>query len=186
MRDSIKKESVEWIKALGIGLIIFVVIRTFLFSNYVVEGESMMPTLEDGNKLVVNKIGYQVGELHRMDVVVFHANEDEDYVKRIIGLPGDTVEYKDDKLYINGEYQEEPYLDKFKEEMVGTKLTGDFTLEEITGKQTVPEGKAFVLGDNRRSSMDSRYFGFVDQEQIVGKVNMRYWPLNEFDVQFGD
>ncbi|EDL64064.1 signal peptidase I [Bacillus sp. SG-1] len=186
MRDSIKKESLEWIKALGIGLVIFVVIRTFLFSNYVVEGESMMPTLEDGNKLVVNKIGYQVGELHRYDVVVFHANEDEDYVKRIIGLPGDTVEYKDDKLYVNGKAQEEPYLDKFKEEMVGTKLTGDFTLEEITGKQTVPEGMVFVLGDNRRSSMDSRYFGFVDQDQIVGKVNLRYWPLNEFDVQFGD
>jgi signal peptidase I len=186
LRDSIKKESVEWIKALGIGLIIFVVIRTFLFSNYVVEGESMMPTLEDGNKLVVNKIGYQVGELQRFDVVVFHANEDEDYVKRIIGLPGDTVEYNDDKLYVNGEAQAEPYLAKFKEEMVGTKLTGDFTLEEITGKQTVPEGMVFVLGDNRRSSMDSRYFGFVDQDQIVGKVNLRYWPLNEFDVQFGD
>lgn len=186
MRDSIKRESLEWVKALGIGLIIFVVIRTFLFSNYVVEGESMMPTLEDGNKLVVNKIGYQVGELHRYDVVVFHASETEDYVKRIIGLPGDTVEYKDDKLYVNGESQPEPYLEKFKEEMVGTKLTGDFTLEEITGEQTVPEGKVFVLGDNRRSSMDSRYFGFVDQDQIVGKVNMRYWPLNEFDVQFGD
>ena len=186
MRDSIKQESVEWIKALGIGLIIFVVIRTFLFSNYIVEGESMMPTLEDGNKLVVNKIGYQVGELHRFDVVVFHANEEEDYVKRIIGLPGDTVEYKDDKLYINGEYQEEPYLEKYKKEMVGTKLTGDFTVEEITGKQTVPKGKVFVLGDNRRSSMDSRYFGFVNQEQIVGKVNLRYWPLNEFDVKFRD
>lgn len=114
MREEVKREGLEWIKALGIGLIIFIIIRTFLFSNYVVEGESMMPTLQDGNKLVVNKIGYHIGDLDRFDVVVFHANENEDYVKRIIGLPGDKVVYKDDKLYVNGEYYPEPYLEKFK------------------------------------------------------------------------
>jgi signal peptidase I len=184
LRDSVKKEGLEWIKAIAIGLIIFVVIRTFLFSNYVVEGESMMPTLQDGNKLVVNKIGYQMGDLHRFDVIVFHANESEDYVKRVIGLPGDKVEYKDDILYINGKKQSEPYLDRYKQEFTGDKLTGDFTLEELTGEKTVPEGKIFVLGDNRRSSMDSRYFGFIDEEQIVGKVNLRYWPLSEFDIEF--
>ncbi len=184
MKEEIKREGLEWIKALGIGLIIFIVIRTFLFSNYVVEGESMMPTLQDGNKLVVNKIGYQIGELHRFDVVVFHANEKEDYVKRIIGLPGDKIEYKNDKLYINGDYYPEPYLDKYKKQYIGSKLTGDFTLKEITEKQTVPKGKIFVLGDNRRGSMDSRYFGFVNKEQVVGKVDLRYWPLQEWDVQF--
>ncbi|MBM7586466.1 signal peptidase I [Bacillus pakistanensis] len=184
MRDSVKKEGLEWIKAIAIGLIIFIVIRTFLFSNYVVEGESMMPTLKDGNKLVVNKIGYQMGDLHRFDVIVFHANESEDYVKRVIGLPGDKVEYKDDELYINGKKQSESYLERYKKEFPGDKLTGDFTLEELTGEKTVPEGKVFVLGDNRRSSMDSRYFGFIDEEQVVGKVNLRYWPLSEFDIEF--
>ncbi|MBJ8206551.1 signal peptidase I, partial [Bacillus cereus] len=74
--------------------------RTFFFSTYVVEGKSMMPTLQDGNMLVVNKVSYQVGDLNRFDVVVFHANKKEDYVKRIIGLPGDHIEYKQDKLYI--------------------------------------------------------------------------------------
>ena len=146
MREEVKREGLEWIKALGIGLIIFIIIRTFLFSNYVVEGESMMPTLQDGNKLVVNKIGYHIGELDRFDVVVFHANEKEDYVKRIIGLPGDKIVYKDDKLYVNGEYYPEPYLEKFKQEYIGSKLTGDFTLQEITGEKTVPKGKIFVLG----------------------------------------
>ncbi|KMK96839.1 signal peptidase I [Rossellomorea marisflavi] len=184
MKEQIKKEGLEWIKALAIGLIIFIVIRTFLFSNYVVDGESMMPTLQDGNKLVVNKIGYQIGDLHRFDVLVFHANEKEDYVKRVIGLPGDTVTYKNDKLYINGKYYEEPYLDTYKAENSGGKLTGDFTLEELTGDKKVPKGKLFVLGDNRRGSEDSRYFGFIDREQVVGKVNLRYWPLNEWDVQF--
>jgi len=186
LKEQIKKEGLEWIKALAIGLIIFIVIRTFLFSNYVVDGESMMPTLQDGNKLVVNKIGYQIGDLHRFDVLVFHANEKEDYVKRVIGLPGDTVTYKNDKLYINGKYYEEPYLDTYKAESPGSKLTGDFTLEELTGEKKVPKGKLFVLGDNRRGSEDSRYFGFIDREQVVGKVNLRYWPLNEWDVQFKD
>jgi signal peptidase I len=184
LKEELKREGLEWVKALGIGLIIFVVIRTFLFSNYVVEGESMMPTLQDGNKLVVNKIGYQIGELQHFDVIVFHANEEEDYVKRVIGLPGDTVEYKDDKLYINGKYYEEPYLDKYKKQTINDKLTGDFTLKEITGEKTVPDGKVFVLGDNRRGSMDSRYFGFIDEEEVVGKVNLRYWPLSEWGVQF--
>jgi signal peptidase I len=80
VKEQIKKESIEWLKAFGIGMIIFIFIRMFFFSNYVVEGESMMPTLQDGNKLVVNKIGYHIGELHRFDVIVFHANKEEDYV----------------------------------------------------------------------------------------------------------
>ena len=102
MKEEIKKEGVEWLKAFAIGIIIFAFIRTFFFSNYIVEGESMMPTLQDGNKLVVNKIGFQIGELNRFDVIVFHANQEEDYIKRIIGLPGDTVEYRNDVLYLNG------------------------------------------------------------------------------------
>ena len=128
MNEKITKEGIEWLKALMIGLIIFIFIRTFFFSNYVVEGESMMPTLQDGNKLVVNKIGYQIGDLNRFDVIVFHANQEEDYVKRIIGLPGDTIEYRDDILYINGKKVKESYLEKYRKEALGGRLTGDFTL----------------------------------------------------------
>lgn len=184
MKEEIKKESLEWIKALAIGIIIFAFIRTFFFSNYVVEGESMMPTLEDGNKLVVNKIGYQIGDLDRFDVIVFHANEKEDYVKRIIGLPGDKIEYRDDQLYINDKKIDEPFLDIYRSEALGGRLTGDFTLTEITGEKTVPKGKLFVLGDNRLGSWDSRHFGFISVEQVVGKVDLRYWPLEEVAVTF--
>lgn len=180
--ESWKKESFEWLKALAVGVVIVLVVRIFLFSNYVVEGVSMQPTLQDGNKLVINKIGYQIGDFDRFDVIVFHANESEDYVKRVIGLPGDEVAYEDDKLYINGEYYEEPYLEEFKEE--GKRLTGDFTLEELTGETEVPEGQLFVLGDNREQSLDSRIFGFIDQDSVVGKVNLRYWPLDELDIRF--
>ncbi|RLQ97260.1 signal peptidase I [Falsibacillus albus] len=184
MQEKWKQEGFEWLKAFVIGLIIFVIIRAFFFSNYVVEGKSMMPTLQDGNKLVVNKIGYEIGSLHRFDVIVFHATKEDDYVKRVIGLPGDTIEYKNDILYVNGKPQKEPYLDKYKSEVMDGKLTGDFTLKELTNKEKVPKGKIFVLGDNRRNSMDSRIFGFVDESKVVGKVDLRYWPLKEWDVNF--
>ncbi|MFB6465255.1 signal peptidase I [Cytobacillus sp. Hz8] len=179
-----KKEGIEWIKAFGIGLIIFVFIRAFFFSNYVVDGESMKPTLEDGNKLVVNKIGYHLGEFHRFDVIVFHANKKDDYVKRIIGLPGDKIEYRKDQLYINGKEFAEPYLEKYRKDHRGGIITGDFTLNELTGSTVVPQGKLFVLGDNRLVSYDSRQFGFVNVDQIVGKVNLRYWPLDHMQTSF--
>lgn len=184
MKTEWKKEGIEWAKAFAIGLIIFAFLRTFFFSNYVVEGESMLPTLQNGNKLVVNKLGYEANDLQRFDVIVFHANKKEDFVKRIIGLPGDRIEYRDDHLFVNGRKLSEPFLDVYRKKTAGGKLTGDFTLEEITGEQTVPKGKLFVLGDNRLDSWDSRHFGFISSNQVVGKVDLRYWPLNEMNTHF--
>lgn len=184
MENGWKKEGIEWAKAFGIGIIIFAFIRTFFFSNYVVEGESMMPTLQNGNKLVVNKLGYEASDLQRFDVIVFHANEKEDFVKRVIGLPGDRIEYHDDHLYVNGRQIAEPFLDEYRKKAGGGRLTGDFTLKEITGKKTVPSGKLFVLGDNRLGSWDSRHFGFISAGQVVGKVDLRYWPLSEVNTHF--
>ncbi|WP_335870087.1 signal peptidase I [Bacillus sp. 2205SS5-2] len=181
MKEDLKREGKEWIKALGMGLILFVIIRLFLFDNYTVEGQSMMPTIKDGNKLIVNKIGYSVGNIDRFDIVVFHANDEEDYVKRVIGLPGDSIMYQNDVLYVNGKAQEEPYLEQFKKQYVYDKLTGDFSLEDETSEAVVPEGKLFVLGDNRRGSTDSRHFGFVDEDNVVGEVGLRYWPIDEWE-----
>ncbi|MEW8971230.1 MAG: signal peptidase I [Mesobacillus sp.] len=184
MKEIVKREGLEWIKAFALGMIIFIFIRIFFFSNYVVEGESMLPTLEDGNKVVVNKLGYETEDLERFDVIVFHANEEEDFVKRVIGLPGDKVEYREDVLFINGKKVEEPFLKQYREQSPVGYLTGDFTLQDLTGIERVPEGKLFVLGDNRLGSWDSRQFGFVSENQVVGKVNLRYWPLEEMDVSF--
>jgi signal peptidase I len=164
----------------GIGLSLILIIRFLLFTNYIVEGESMMPTLQEGNLLIVNKFG----NIKRFDIVVFHANAKEDYVKRVIGLPGDKIAYKNDVLYINDKPVEEPYLKPYKHKLIDGKLTGDFTLEEVTGEKTVPKGYIFVLGDNRLSSWDSRHFGFVKMSQIVGKVNVRYWPFDEIAIRF--
>lgn len=168
----------------GLGLSLLFTVRFLCFTNYMVEGKSMMPTLQEGNLLIVNKLSYQMGNIRRFDIVVFHANAKEDYVKRVIGLPGDRIEYKNDVLYINGKRIEEPYLQPYKQKLIDGKLTGDFTLEELTGQKTVPKGYIFVLGDNRLSSWDSRHFGFVKISRVVGKVNLRYWPFNKMAVRF--
>ena len=182
MKESVKKEGAEWIKAFALGMVIFVFIRIFFFSNYVVEGESMLPTLEEGNKVVVNKLGYETSDLDRFDVIVFHANEEEDFVKRIIGLPGDKIEYREDVLFVNDKKVSEPFLKQYRQDSPGGYLTGDFTIEDLTGSARVPEGKLFVLGDNRLGSWDSRQFGFISAEEVVGKVNLRYWPLKEMEI----
>jgi len=103
-----KNELWEWTKALLIAIGLAAVIRYFLFAPIVVDGHSMMPTLHNGDRMIVNKLG----KPERFDIIVFHAPEQKDYIKRVIGLPGDTVEYKNDVLYINGVAYEEPYLDK--------------------------------------------------------------------------
>ncbi len=174
-----KNEIWEWTKALIIAFAIAVLIRYFLFTPIVVDGDSMMPTLVDGDRMIVNKLG----ELDRFDIVVFHAPEGKDYIKRVIGLPGDYIEYKDDQLYINGKPVDEPYLDEYKSQLTEGTLTQDFTLQDIDPTlEAIPEGYVFVMGDNRRYSKDSRHIGIVSEEKIIGKTNIVFWPLSEMQV----
>lgn len=175
-----KNELWEWSKALLIAFGIAAIIRFFLFTPIVVDGESMMPTLKNGDRMVVNKIGYMVGEPHRFDIVVFHAPEQKNYIKRVIGLPGDRVEYKNDQLYINGKAIPEPYLDQYKSEITEGSLTDDFTLAETAAQvDKIPEGYIFVMGDNRRYSKDSRLIGLVAIDEIIGNTNLVFWPFDE-------
>lgn len=176
-----KKETWEWVKAFLIALILAAVIRYFLFTPIIVDGLSMFPTLNDHDRMIVNKMSYQIGEPERFDIIVFKASEDKDYIKRVIGLPGDHVAYKDNVLYINGEPVEEPYLDEYKKEY-DTPLTYDFTLEEIINSDVVPEGELFVLGDNRRFSKDSRIIGTIDMENIIGETSIIYWPIEDIKL----
>jgi len=162
-----------------IGMLILSIILPLIFVSYVVDGESMEPTLHDGNMLMVNKVAYDLKKVDRFDVVVFHKSEKEDYVKRVIGLPGDEIEYKNDKLYINGEFIEEEYLETYKQNHDDSLYTEDFNLQEVTGKQEVPENSLFVMGDNRTNSLDSRSFGFVTIDKLVGKVDVKYWPFEK-------
>lgn len=171
------------IRTVILAVLVAIIFRAYFFASYVVDGESMEPTLYDGNMLMVNKVLYDWTDVHRQDVIVFHYNDEDDYVKRVIGLPGDHVAVEKDALYINGERVEERYLEELRPKD-GKAFTSDFTLEEVTGVSKVPKGKLFVMGDNRRDSRDSRSFGFIDIHSIVGKVEVRYWPMPQLGMTF--
>lgn len=178
-----KNEIWEWSKALLIAFGIAAIIRFLLFTPIVVDGESMMPTLENGDRMVVNKIGYMIGKPDRFDIVVFHAPEQKNYIKRVIGLPGDHIEFTNDQLLINDKEVPEPYLDQYKIEITEGTLTDDFTLEETLAQvKEIPEGYIFVMGDNRRFSKDSRHIGLVAIDEVIGNTNLVFWPLNEIGI----
>lgn len=160
-------------------LLVFSLIRTFLFAPVSVEGDSMVPTLHDDDRLILNK----VAPIDRFDIVVFNAPDEPEkqYIKRVIGMPGDTVEVQDDVLLVNGEAVPEEYLQPELFDLEGTRsFTEDFNLAILTGITEVPEGQYFLLGDNRQNSKDSRYFGFVNEESIIGTTDFRFWPLEDF------
>lgn len=166
------KERIGWLLTIMSAVLIAVVVRVYIFSPIVVDGASMNPTLQDKDRMFVTKIG----QPERFDVIVFHAPDGRDFIKRVIGLPGDIVEYTDDQLYINGKPYEEPYLDEFKKDFTNETLTESFT------SKTVPEGHLFVMGDNRRNSEDSRAIGPVPMEQVVGTTNMVYYPFDDIRI----
>lgn len=176
--DNSRNEIWEWAKSLLIGILLMVLIRTFILTPIVVDGASMNTTLMDHDRMIVNKLD----KPERFDIVVFHASETEDYIKRVIGLPGDRIEYKDDTLYINGAAYEEPYLDEQKNNTPGL-LTKNFTLEDTpVAAATVPEGEIFVMGDNRAYSKDSRMIGAIPLDQVIGTTNIVFWPVGEMKL----
>ncbi|MGX6978678.1 signal peptidase I [Vagococcus elongatus] len=183
-----KKEFISNIIWLGGLIIVLFVVRRFVMSPVAVSGDSMVPTLEDRQRV----IQFKMSEIKRFDIVTFPAPDqpDQNYIKRVIGLPGDSLSFKNDELYINGEKINESYLDDVKSDMQdgvvytayrtsdGEMLT-DFTLMDIESVRVdvIPEGKVFVLGDNRPISKDSRYIGLIDLEDITGDVKFRFWPI---------
>ena len=132
-----------------------------------VDGSSMVPTLNDGQFVMVNRLVYKYSDPDHGDVVVFHYPRDpeQEYIKRIIGLPGDTVTIDNGHVYLNGQQLNEPYI------AASTRTTGEWQ---------VPGGHLFVLGDNRNNSQDSRNFGFVSMENVIGKANFIYWPPTDW------
>jgi signal peptidase I len=167
----------EWGKAILLAACLALIIRLFLFEPYLVEGSSMDPTLHDGERLFVNKSSFMIGDVNRGDIVIIDGEEKNvHYVKRVIGLPGDTVEVKDHKVLINGRLLEEPYLlsNKKKAEKLGLYLMDDFNAI------TVPDHEVFVMGDNRTNSMDSRNgLGSITKDRIAGKAEFVFFPFEK-------
>lgn len=179
-----------------IALAVAIVVKTFLIQAFFIPSESMVPTLEVGDRVFVNKLVYDIGDVHRGDVIVFsnpHPGgtidrgviggfahwlgeglgvaqpENEDFIKRVVGLPGETLEIRDNVVYIDGEPLDEPYL------TADAKLhNGDYPLTEI------PNGSLFVMGDNRGNSADSRFgLGFVPIDRVIGRAFVIIWPPSD-------
>ena len=177
------KELMSWIVPSAIGLLLALLIKQFAFQFVRVDGPSMQPNLQNNERVVCLK----QAKIHRGSVVVFDANGVDpqvsvktEYVKRVIGLPGDTVEAKNGNLYVNGKKVDQSYISKSER----SSGTGTWTLHSISqenswvlhnGAYKVPKGEYFVLGDHRSVSNDSRYWGFVPKSKIVGVVKVGFW-----------
>lgn len=164
----------EITKIVIIALLIVVPIRTFLFQPFFVRGESMTPAFENGDYLIIDEISYRFRDPQRGEVIVFRYPYDpsQRYIKRIIGLPGETVEIKEGKVTISN--QKEPYLLDESDYLLSDLFTPG---EEII---SLTENEYFVLGDNRSASADSRRWGPLNRENIIGRVLFRAWPFTAF------
>lgn len=165
------RSAVEWVLVIGGALAVALLVKTFLLQAFYIPSESMLSTLEVGDRVLVNKLSDDVDGVSRGDIVVFGKPEGEagaidDLIKRAVGLPGETIEGRDGRVFIDGEPLDEPYLD-------AGVTTSDF------GPIDIPPGHLFMMGDNRGNSRDSRFFGPVDGDLIVGRAFLRVWPLGQ-------
>ncbi|MGX7026007.1 signal peptidase I [Vagococcus hydrophili] len=175
-----KKEIISNIVWFGGLIVVLLCLRAFVFSPTNVSGNSMNPTMVDRERVIAMK----QSKVQRFDIITFPApdNPSKNYIKRVIGLPGDTIEFKDDQLLINGKKYDEPYLNEYKENPsdvktpYGLPLTQDFKMEDVAGEKKVPAGHYFVMGDNRQNSKDSRMIGFINEDDILGNVKFAFWP----------
>ncbi len=161
-----KKENKKELLIYLIIILAVILVRTYIVTPVRVNGSSMNETLKDGDILLLNKYEYKFKEIKRFDIVVIHY-KNEKFIKRVIGLPGETLEFKDNILYINGKKIEETFL---------TEETADFIYEGEIGKNCY-----FVMGDNRDDSLDSRFFDCFDEKTIMGKVTFSIFPFGSIN-----
>lgn len=170
----IKEFLKDMIKYLAI-IVIILFIAIYVVGLQQVVGPSMSPTLSNNDVLILDKLVYRFKDIEREDIVALYYEDSKFLIKRVIGLPGEYIEYKNNELYINGE--------KYNEEFLKDVQTKDFSLNNIN-YTTIPDDMYLVLGDNRENSMDSRNIkvGLIKKENIIGKVRFRIWPINKIKV----
>ncbi len=172
----------DWIVVIVVALALATSIRVFILQQFYISGPSMETTLFQDNRVLVSKLSYRLFDIDRGDVVVFDrvttdggTVQHDDLIKRVIGLPGDTIEIKSCDVFINDQLLLEPYLDAFD---LGQALLEDRCRMPLMEPQVVPAGKVFLMGDNRPQSYDSRMFGPIDEDLIVGRAFVVVWPLS--------
>ena len=169
-KRSTTRSILEWVAVVGGALLVALVIRAFFLAAFYIPSESMAPTLEKGDRVLVNKLSYKLHDVNRGDVVVFERppNEPDNgikaLIKRVVGLPGETVEVRNCTVVIDGRALEEPYVKEWSRTCTAPAVT-------------VPSNEVFVMGDNRDDSQDSRFFGPISQDLIVGRAFVLVWPL---------
>lgn len=170
---------VEWGAVVVGAVLIALLVRALVFQPFYIPSSSMVPTLHIGDRVLVNKLSYRFGDVNRGDVVVFSRPEKlqnssiEDLIKRVIALPGDSVVIKDEHVYLNGQALDESYT-------APGSTTNQGPIECTDPKPCIiPDGQVWVMGDNRNNSQDSRWFGPIPQDDIVGRAFLRMWPLGD-------
>ena len=165
--ERVVEELIAWLKTLASAAVYATLIVTFGFQVARVEGHSMAPTLEDQDRLIVNKLAYRIGEPHISDIVMLYYPNDpnKSFVKRVIAEEGDQVRIVDGKVYRNDILLDDGFVPP------------DYRSHDDWGPQVIPEGYYFVMGDHRNNSSDSRHWGFVPKKYIIGRVQLRWWPL---------
>ena len=168
----VRDEAVAWVKTLFSAAVYALLIVTFGFQVARVEGSSMAPTLEDQDRLIVNKLVYRLGDPRRGDIVMLYypLDPEKSFVKRVIAEENDTVRIEDGRVYVN----EVPLHDDY--------VPDDYRSRDDWGPQVIPEGYYFVMGDHRNNSSDSRHWGMVPKKYIIGKVQVRWWPVPQARV----
>jgi len=168
----VRAEIVAWVRTLGSAAVYATLIVTFGFQVARVEGQSMAPTLQDQDRLIVNKAVYRLSAPGRGDIVMLYypVNPDKSFVKRVIAEEGDTVRITDGRVYVNDLPLDDSYVPP------------EYRSHDDWGPQLIPEGYYFVMGDHRNNSSDSRHWGMVPKKYIIGRVQVRWWPIPEARV----
>lgn len=177
----------EWGPVLLVAVTIAIVVRLFLVQAYHIPSLSMAPTLEEGDRVIVNRLSYRFGDIERGQVVVFSKPPNQnaganDLIKRVVALPGETVQFNGGNVFVDGLLVEEPYIaEQGSTRSRSFSIPGCAQADASPELCTVPEDYIFVMGDNRRGSQDSRTFGPIPTDSVVGRAFVRVWPLNNID-----
>lgn len=170
----------EWVAVVAVAIVAALLIRLFLFQQYYIDGPSMQTTLMPEDRVLVNKLSYKLHDVNRGDVIVFDrlsgVDNHDDLIKRVIALPGETLEVRSCEVFIDGRRLQEPYLNA--EQMSAVEPALRCGTHTDVAPQIVPEGMVFVMGDNRVQSFDSRDFGPIDVDEIRGRAFVVIWPAS--------